>query len=82
MNALQCKLARVALGWGVRELAHAAGVSTQTISRLERGEHLRAGTRDGIKQVFESAGIEFISGDGDSFGIHIRKHRPIEGADN
>jgi len=73
MNAIQCKLARIALGWGVRELAQAANVSTQTISRLERGDQLRNGTVDGIRQVLEDAGIEFILEDGDGYGIRIKK---------
>lgn len=73
MNAIQCKLARVALGWGVRELATAANVSTQTISRLERGELLRDATLNGIKHVFEVAGIEFIENSSDGFGIIINK---------
>ncbi|MUZ74901.1 helix-turn-helix domain-containing protein [Agrobacterium vitis] len=73
MNAMQCKLARIALGWGVRELAQAANVSTQTISRLERGEQLRDVTLDSIRRVLESAGIEFILEDGDGYGIRINK---------
>ena len=32
--AVQCKMARAALGWGVRDLATAAQVSTQTVTRL------------------------------------------------
>ncbi|MDX0524824.1 helix-turn-helix transcriptional regulator [Sinorhizobium medicae] len=73
MNAIQCKLARVALGWGVRELAEAANVSTQTISRLERGEQLRGGTVDGIKHVLEGAGIEFIPENGGGVGVRFSK---------
>ena len=73
MNPIQCKLARVALGWGVRELADAANVSTQTISRLERGDQLRTSTIDGIRQVFEAAGVEFIVEGSDRFGIIIKK---------
>lgn len=80
MNGLQCKLARIALGWGVRQLAEAANVSTQTISRLERGEQLRAGTLDGIRQVFEAAGIEFLWGDEDDFGIMIKKLHSLTSA--
>ncbi len=73
MNGIQCKLARVALGWGVRDLAEEANVSTQTISRLERGEQLRVRTTDGIRKVFEEAGIEFIVEGSIGFGIMIKK---------
>ena len=62
MNAIQCKLARIALGWGVRELAQAANVSTQTISRLERGDQLRNGTLDGIRQVHRRCWYRIHSG--------------------
>ncbi|MBZ7927120.1 helix-turn-helix transcriptional regulator (plasmid) [Ensifer adhaerens] len=79
MNAIQCKLARVAMGWGIRELAAAAGVSIQTVSRLERGEELRTRTLDRMRQVFEAAGIEFIC-DGNGFGIMIRKPHLLQSA--
>ncbi|PSS62141.1 MULTISPECIES: helix-turn-helix transcriptional regulator [unclassified Ensifer] len=75
MNAIQCRLARVALGWGVRELAVAANVSTQTISRLERGDQLRSGTVDGIRHVLEDAGIEFIPENGGGVGVRFSKPR-------
>lgn len=71
MNGTQCKLARVALNWGVRDLALAANVSTQTIGRLEAGEQLRTGTRDRIQTVLEAAGIEFIA-ESDDGGVGIR----------
>lgn len=61
MNAVQCKMARVALGWGTRDLAQNANVSPDTIARLERGEHLKLSTINDIRQTFEAAGIEFVS---------------------
>ncbi|MUO28273.1 MULTISPECIES: helix-turn-helix domain-containing protein [Rhizobium/Agrobacterium group] len=82
MNAVQCKLARVALGWGVRDLAQAANVSTQTISRLEKGEDLRAATLEGIKRVLEEAGIEFIPESDDGYGIRIKKPQPPNSSTN
>ncbi|NTG45283.1 helix-turn-helix transcriptional regulator [Rhizobium rhizogenes] len=72
MNAIQCKLARIAIGWGVRELAKAAHVSTQTISRLEKGEQLRPTTIADIKRVLEEAGIEFIPADGGGVGVRFK----------
>ena len=38
---VQCRMARAALGMGVRELASAAKVSTDTVARFERGEELK-----------------------------------------
>lgn len=72
MNAIQCKLARVALSWGVRDLADAASVSTQTITRLESGEQLRDSTLERIKSVLENAGIEFIPENGGGVGVRFR----------
>lgn len=71
MNQLQCRLARTALGWGVRDLAKIASLSTQTISRFENGEELRPATLKKLRHVFESAGVEFID-ESDGKGVGIR----------
>jgi len=71
MRGIQCKLARVALDWGVLDLAQAANVSTQTITRLERGEELRASTLQKIRDVLENAGIEFIPENGGGVGVRF-----------
>lgn len=73
MKGIQCKLARVALGWGVLDLAKEANVSTQTITRLERGENLRPSTLNGIQRVLENAGIEFIAENGGGVGVRFKK---------
>ncbi|ASJ62982.1 helix-turn-helix transcriptional regulator (plasmid) [Sinorhizobium meliloti WSM1022] len=73
MNGIQCKLARVALGWGVLELAKAANVSTQTITRLERGDQLRSSTLERVQRVLEDAGIEFIPENGGGVGVRFKK---------
>ncbi|MFC3326174.1 helix-turn-helix domain-containing protein [Mesorhizobium cantuariense] len=57
-------MARAALQIGVRELAEAAHVSTNTITRLERGEDLQPRTVAAIRIALEAAGIEFINGTG------------------
>ncbi|MDW9583967.1 helix-turn-helix domain-containing protein [Sinorhizobium meliloti] len=73
MNGIQCKLARVALGWGGLELAKAANVSTQTITRLERGDQLRSSTLERVQRVLEDAGIEFIPENGGGVGVRFKK---------
>jgi transcriptional regulator with XRE-family HTH domain len=65
ISASQSRMARAALNLGVREVAEAAGVSTNTITRLERGEELLPRTVAAIRAVFEAAGIVFL-GDGES----------------
>jgi transcriptional regulator with XRE-family HTH domain len=71
MNAAQCRMARGALELGVRELAAAARVSTNTIVRLEAGQELKPRTIDAIRAALEAAGVEFI-GDGGGLGVRLR----------
>jgi transcriptional regulator with XRE-family HTH domain len=74
MNPMQSKMARVALEWGVRDLAREAGVSADTVARFERGEPLRDRTADQLKAAFIVAGIEFIPENGGGFGVRMRKN--------
>ena len=74
MKSVQSKLARTALGWGVRDLAKFAKVSTQTIVRLEGGEQLRGQTVQRIRLVFEEAGIEFVADDAGLLGVRLRRN--------
>lgn len=73
MNAVQSKMARAALGWGVRDLAQAAAVSADTVSRLERGEELMPRTVQAIRTALEAAGVIFIDQNGDGPGVRLRK---------
>ncbi|RHZ98846.1 XRE family transcriptional regulator [Cereibacter sphaeroides] len=57
-------MARAAVRLGVRELAAAAGVSPDTVARLERGEELKASTVEAIRAALETAGVEFIPENG------------------
>jgi transcriptional regulator with XRE-family HTH domain len=73
MLAIQSRMARAALGWGVRDLATAAKVSPDTIARLERGESLYPRTIDVIRTALETAGVEFIHENGGGAGVRLRK---------
>src|SRR5437773_10219238 len=64
ISTIQSKMARAALGWGVRDLSRIAKVSTDTVSRLERGEELKERTLDALAAVMEAAGIEFLPDNG------------------
>jgi len=66
-------MARVALGLGVRDLAKKAGVSPDTVARLERGESLRESTVNVVKAAFEREGLEFISENGGGVGVRFSK---------
>ena len=58
----QCRMARVALKLGVRELGELAKVSTNTITRFEKGEGqpLKARTVEDIRAALERAGVAFL----------------------
>jgi transcriptional regulator with XRE-family HTH domain len=58
---VQCRMARAALGWGIRELAGAAKVATDTVARFERGDELKERTIDALQRALEAAGIEFTN---------------------
>ncbi|MFW5655067.1 MAG: helix-turn-helix domain-containing protein [Roseicyclus sp.] len=73
MNAVQCKMARAATGLGVRDLAKVAGVSPDTVARLERGEELRAATVRVIQAALERAGVEFIAENGGGPGVRLTR---------
>lgn len=81
MNAIQCKMARTALGWGVIDLARAANVSTQTVVRYERGEELRQATLLRIAEAIENAGIEFIPENGGGVGVRFKHPAPKDEAE-
>lgn len=71
MNAVQCRMARAAVGFGIRELAQRAGVAIDTVARLERGDKLRPRTIEAIREALEEAGVEFIEAD-DFAGVGVR----------
>ena len=63
ITRLQVRMARVALRWGVRDLAKAAGVSPNTVSRFENGAGARVVTLALIQEVLERRGIVFVPAD-------------------
>ena len=63
MKATQLRMARAAIGWGVRELAEKAGVTANTVTRIENGADAKQSTIDALQRALEAAGIEFTNGD-------------------
>jgi transcriptional regulator with XRE-family HTH domain len=63
MNAIQLRMARAAIGWGVRELAEKAGVTANTVTRIENGADAKQSTINALQRALEAAGIEFTNGD-------------------
>ena len=73
----QCRAARGLLDWTQQELAEAAHVGVVTVRIFEgKGRETRYATRAVLRQALESAGIEFIEGNGTGEGVRFRKpHR-------
>ena len=67
----QVRMARAALGWGVRELGRRAGVAANTVSRFENGMGMTVKTLEQIQLALECEGIIFIRAD-DSGGPGVR----------
>ena len=74
LTAIQCRMARAALAWGMKDLAQRSGVSANTIDRFENGRaapipaNLKA-----LREAFEAAGIEFTNGEAPGVKLHPRK---------
>ncbi|HEV2575139.1 MAG TPA: helix-turn-helix domain-containing protein [Beijerinckiaceae bacterium] len=75
MLAIQCKMARAALGIGVRDLAELAKVSPDTIARLEKGDELKERTVEAIQRALEDAGVVFIPENGGGAGVRLKFNR-------
>jgi transcriptional regulator with XRE-family HTH domain len=75
---VQSRMARAALGWGVRDLAARAKVSIDTVVRFERGDALKERTVEALQQVLEREGIEFTNGN--QPGVRIAKDAAMAAA--
>ena len=79
MKPVQLKMARAAAGWGVRELAKKAGVTANTVTRIENGADAKQSTMDRLQHALEAAGIEFIQENGGGPGVRLRKRPQKKG---
>lgn len=70
MNSDQARMARALVQLGVRDVAAKAGVTPNTISRIENGGDAKQSTLDAIQGVYLDLGVQFIeagqAGDGPS----------------
>src|SRR5690348_3406508 len=79
ISPAQCRAARGLLAWSQHELAHQAGVGVVTINQLEAGNtQPRRATAEVIKRAFETAGVEFIDGNGGGPGVRLKKRPPTK----
>ena len=60
LSGVQIKMARAALGWGVRDLAKKTKLSTTTIVNAESGGDVKISTLNKIQKALEAQDIVFI----------------------
>lgn len=75
ITRVQVRMARAALGWGVRELADKAGLAPNTVSRFENGAGARVETLAHIEKALEKAGVIFVPAD-ETGGPGVRLRQP------
>ena len=77
ITPVQCKMARAAVGWGIRDLAREAKVGVATVTRFEnaQAEPIPA-TIAAMARALEAAGVEFIPENGGGAGVRLRKVAP------
>jgi transcriptional regulator with XRE-family HTH domain len=77
----QCRAARGLLGWTVKELAEASGVSPRSIATLESSTsippQMTVGTIQKVQAALEAAGVEIIEistrSNGGGLGVRLRR---------
>src|ERR1044072_7592547 len=78
MKPVQLRMARAAVGWGVRELAARAGMTANTVTRIENGADAKQSTMDALQRTLEAAGIEFTNGE--QPGVRLSKNASANSA--
>jgi len=73
MNGMQCRMARAALGLGIRETAERAQVAPSTLQRIERGEDVTVSRLTAVREALEAAGATFLPDDGNGPGVRVRR---------
>ena len=69
------RMARAAIRWGVRELAARAGVTANTVTRIENGADAKQSTMERLQRALETAGVEFTNGE--QPGVRLTKAAAI-----
>ncbi len=75
LDGVQVRMGRAAVGWSVRELARNAGVTPNTISRIENGGDALASTMERLQTALEDAGVIVIDADDEGPGVRLRGDR-------
>ena len=79
MSPSQMRGARAMLGWTVKDAATRAGLTANTISRLENGGDAKASTLAALRSAYEAAGVVFIPENGGGSGVRFGGRTGSEG---
>jgi transcriptional regulator with XRE-family HTH domain len=74
----QIRAARALLGWTAANTADRAGLTRETVQRLEQHDDIPPSRTQSLlvlKRIFEEAGIEFIGAPGEGPGVRVWKKR-------
>jgi transcriptional regulator with XRE-family HTH domain len=74
IDAIQCRMARTALGWRRTDLAKKAKVAMSTVQLFEEGSDPRASTMQKIVAAFNAHGVAFPDPD----TVRIERRRPAD----
>ncbi|MGB3024427.1 helix-turn-helix domain-containing protein [Paradevosia shaoguanensis] len=80
MNSVQLRMARAALRWGVREVAEKAGITANTVTRIEGGADAKQSTIAAMQRIFEAAGVVFLPDEGQGAGVRAPNTSSSEAA--
>lgn len=73
ITSSQCRMARAALQWSLKDLSEKSKVSHVTINRFENGQATsNPSTLAALKGVLEAAGIVFVDQNGGGPGVRLR----------
>lgn len=70
----QIRAARALLGWSAQQVGERAGLTRETVQRLEKANDIppsRSQSLIELAKVFEAAGVEFIGGPQDGPGVRL-----------
>ena len=74
ITSTQCRMARAALRWSLKDLSERSQVSHVTINRFEMGQaSSNPATLAALQRALEAAGVEFIAENGGGAGVRLRK---------
>ena len=57
-----CRAARALLAWSQSDLVREAGVSPNTVAKIEAGVEVRTATAERIVRAFTEKGVELLNG--------------------